>query len=139
MNAIQKRYCIVLWLQNTPQCNEVISAAWRWFLFGLGWKQPQIVFLDHGLYVDLPEQLRQNYCALWCSFLVDDMQTASLVGQRIAGIVAAKMRSQIRLLRFLSLTFFLALLGQQIAVAFAKMQAYCNCPENLLECSSDVF
>jgi hypothetical protein len=51
----------------------------------MGWKQPQIVFLDHGLYVDLPEQLRQNYCALWCAFLVNDMETASIVGQTIAG------------------------------------------------------
>ena len=42
--------------------------------------------LDHGLYVDLPEELRQNYCALWCSFLINDRQTATLVSQRIAGL-----------------------------------------------------
>lgn len=45
----------------------------------------QIVFLDHGLYVQLPQQLRQDYCALWCAFLVDDSATAALVGGRIAG------------------------------------------------------
>ena len=64
----------------------VAPAAWSWWLFGFGWRQPQIVVLDHGLYVDLPEELRQNYCALWCSFLVNDRQTATLVSQRIAGL-----------------------------------------------------
>ena len=59
--------------------------AWRWLLFGLGWRQPQIVLLDHGLYVDLPDSLRQSYCALWCSFLVNDMKTAVEVSQQIAG------------------------------------------------------
>lgn len=44
--------------------------------------------LDHGLYLDLPNQLRQNYCALWCSFLVNDPDTAALVGRRIAGKIS---------------------------------------------------
>lgn len=70
---------------DTHNSSVVFSAAWRWLLFGLGWRQPQIVLLDHGLYVDLPEALRQNYCALWCSFLVNDMATATVVGQSIAG------------------------------------------------------
>ena len=41
---------------------------------------PQIVLLDHGTYIHLDEQLRQQYCQLWCSFVMNDAETARQVG-----------------------------------------------------------
>jgi predicted unusual protein kinase regulating ubiquinone biosynthesis (AarF/ABC1/UbiB family) len=40
---------------------------------------PQIVLLDHGTYIHLDEQLRQQYCQLWCSFVMNDTETARQV------------------------------------------------------------
>ncbi len=45
------------------------------------------MLLDHGLYVDLPDSLRENYCALWWSFLVSDMTTATYVSEQLAGML----------------------------------------------------
>ena len=55
---------------------------WRHFT---RWKQPQLVLLDHGLYLTIPDKLRQQYCQLWCSFVVQDRQTAVALGTAIAG------------------------------------------------------
>ena len=55
---------------------------WRHFT---RWKQPQIVLLDHGLYLTIPDKLRQQYCQLWCSFVVYDHQSAIALGTAIAG------------------------------------------------------
>ncbi|DBB14885.1 TPA: hypothetical protein ACH3X3_004486 [Trebouxia sp. C0006] len=55
---------------------------WRHFT---KWKQPQLVLLDHGLYLTIPDKLRQQYCQLWCSFVVQDHQTAVALGTAIAG------------------------------------------------------
>ncbi|GAA6034088.1 hypothetical protein JCM8097_000689 [Rhodosporidiobolus ruineniae] len=35
---------------------------------------PQVVLIDHGLYIDLPETFRQQYCLLWRSLFVGDVQ-----------------------------------------------------------------
>ena len=34
--------------------------------------QPQLVLLDHGLYRDLPVDLRMNYARLWQSIILSD-------------------------------------------------------------------
>ena len=49
------------------------------------WKQPQIILLDHGLYLTIPNKLRQQYCQLWCSFVVHDRKTSVQLGTAIAG------------------------------------------------------
>ena len=43
------------------------------------------MLLDHGLYLNIPDKLRQQYCQLWCSFVVYDHQTAIALGTAIAG------------------------------------------------------
>ncbi|GAA5824720.1 hypothetical protein JCM3770_003081 [Rhodotorula araucariae] len=37
--------------------------------------QPQVVLVDHGLYVDLPEAFRHEYCLLWRSLFVGDVKS----------------------------------------------------------------
>lgn len=56
---------------------------YRWF--GGQWQEPQIVLLDHGLIVEIPDELRQQYCQLWCSFVLNDQATAQAVATQIAG------------------------------------------------------
>lgn len=36
--------------------------------------KPQIVLIDHGLYISLPEEFRQQYCLLWRSLFVGDTE-----------------------------------------------------------------
>ena len=67
-------------LWQLPMC--AVGVWWRCFS---RWKQPQIVLLDHGLYLNIPDKLRQQYCQLWCSFVVYDHQTAVDLGTAIAG------------------------------------------------------
>lgn len=43
------------------------------------------MLLDHGLYLTIPDKLRQQYCQLWCSFVVYNHQTAVALGTAIAG------------------------------------------------------
>lgn len=50
-----------------------------------GWRQPQLVLLDHGLYCTMPEHLRMAYCRLWCSFVTNDMSTAVAMATELAG------------------------------------------------------
>ena len=50
-----------------------------------GWEQPQLVLLDHGLYSRLPDHLRQAYCRMWCSFVTNDVATATDVATQMAG------------------------------------------------------
>ncbi len=56
---------------------------YRWF--GGGWVEPQLVLLDHGLIVEIPDTLRQQYCQLWCSFILNDQDTAQAIATHIAG------------------------------------------------------
>ena len=56
-------------------------------MLGFGWREPQLVLLDHGLYLTLSEELRQKYCELWCSFLVNDREAAAAVGAQLAGVL----------------------------------------------------
>ena len=40
-----------------------VGLWYRWFGGGFGgWQEPQLVFLDHGLIVSIPDDLRQHYC-----------------------------------------------------------------------------
>ncbi len=58
---------------------------YRWF--GGQWQEPQLVLLDHGLIVEIPDALRQQYCQLWCSFVLNDHATAASVATQIAGLL----------------------------------------------------
>ena len=50
--------------QPEPWADGVHAGVWyRWFGGGFGgWQEPQLVFLDHGLIVSIPDDLRQHYC-----------------------------------------------------------------------------
>lgn len=45
----------------------------------------QVVLLDHGWHVDIPNKLRKQYCQLWCAFVLHDMDAAAAVAEEIAG------------------------------------------------------
>jgi hypothetical protein len=45
----------------------------------------EIVLLDHGWYVQLPDTLRKQYCRLWCAFVLKDAAMAEAVANEIAG------------------------------------------------------
>jgi predicted unusual protein kinase regulating ubiquinone biosynthesis (AarF/ABC1/UbiB family) len=32
----------------------------------------EIVFLDHGTYLELPDDMRQQFCQLWSSFVLQE-------------------------------------------------------------------
>jgi aarF domain-containing kinase len=36
--------------------------------------RPQLVLLDHGLYKQLPDEFRREYCRLWNALILGDMQ-----------------------------------------------------------------
>lgn len=80
-------------LRSTDESAWPVSGFW-WRHFSR-WKQPQIVLLDHGLYLDIPDKLRQQYCQLWCSFVVYDHQTAVALGTAIAGAQGGELLSAI--------------------------------------------
>lgn len=74
--------------KNSPLSQNMSCAVragfwYRWF--GGQWQEPQLVLLDHGLIVDIPDALRQQYCQLWCSFVLNDQATAAAVATQIAG------------------------------------------------------
>ncbi len=73
----------ICWHGADKQVVCVLAGFW-WRHF-TKWKQPQLVLLDHGLYLTIPDKLRQQYCQLWCSFVVQDHQTAVALGTAIAG------------------------------------------------------
>lgn len=50
----------------------------RWLLRGSR-RGFEVVVLDHGTYVDVEEQLRQQFCQLWCAVIMRD--EATQVGQ----------------------------------------------------------
>ena len=52
------------------------------------------MLLDHGLIVDIPDALRQQYCQLWCSFVLNDQATAAAVATQIAGQQPLRKQSQ---------------------------------------------
>ena len=65
-------------------CEHWHAGFWyRWF--GGGWQEPQLVLLDHGLIIEIPDALRQHYCQLWCSFILNDQPSAKAIATQIAG------------------------------------------------------
>lgn len=68
-------------------CVRACAAGWWYSILGGcgGYQEPQLVFLDHGRYIVLPEAMRQLYCQLWCSFIANDTHTAREVATGIAG------------------------------------------------------
>lgn len=63
------------------------AAGWWYRVLGGcgGYVEPQLVFLDHGRYIVLPDPMRQRYCQLWCSFIANDARTMREVATGIAG------------------------------------------------------
>jgi hypothetical protein len=53
-------------------------------LFGLEISySPQLVILDHGLYVDIPRDVRYNWCLLWRSLVLGHRQILTDVSNRL--------------------------------------------------------
>ncbi len=70
-------------------CRPSSKTLWRVSLAGRGWRwlrggrsrPPQLVLLDHGAHVVLPEHLRRSYCQLWAAFVTGDEKGAEQVGR----------------------------------------------------------
>ncbi|KAK6502174.1 hypothetical protein TWF506_002767 [Arthrobotrys conoides] len=60
--------------------------------------QPEVVLIDHGLYVDMSEEMRQDYCELWMSLLTIDNEKIGRVAEKW-GIGNADMFASATLLR----------------------------------------
>mmetsp|Transcript_32254 Transcript_32254/g.57711 ORF Transcript_32254/g.57711 Transcript_32254/m.57711 type:complete len:544 (-) Transcript_32254:75-1706(-) len=46
---------------------------------------PEIVLLDHGVYVELDEDVRRSYAAMWCALILGDLAGATAAGVALAG------------------------------------------------------
>ncbi|WVQ76577.1 hypothetical protein IAR50_006249 [Cryptococcus sp. DSM 104548] len=44
--------------------------------------KPQIILIDHGLYIDLPHQFREDYCTLWRSLFVLDVPKIETIARK---------------------------------------------------------
>ncbi|KAL0247555.1 hypothetical protein I308_103625 [Cryptococcus tetragattii IND107] len=44
--------------------------------------RPQIVLIDHGLYIELPQEFREDYCRLWRSLFVIDIPTIENIAKK---------------------------------------------------------
>mmetsp|Transcript_28800 Transcript_28800/g.73421 ORF Transcript_28800/g.73421 Transcript_28800/m.73421 type:complete len:584 (-) Transcript_28800:963-2714(-) len=55
-----------------------------WLLGGS--RQPfEVVLLDHGTYLDIDKQMRQQFCQLWCSFVTADKVAQAELSTALAG------------------------------------------------------
>lgn len=53
--------------------------------------KPQIVLIDHGLYIPLPREFREDYCALWRSLFVLDVPRIESIARKWGIAVDANM------------------------------------------------
>ncbi|WVO18224.1 hypothetical protein L204_105931 [Cryptococcus depauperatus] len=44
--------------------------------------KPQLILVDHGLYIDLPNQFKEDYCKLWRSLFVQDISTMESIAKK---------------------------------------------------------
>ncbi|WVQ81633.1 hypothetical protein IAT38_003757 [Cryptococcus sp. DSM 104549] len=44
--------------------------------------KPQLVLIDHGLYIELPQQFREDYCTLWRSLFVLDVPKIETIARK---------------------------------------------------------
>lgn len=61
------------------------------WLFRGSWQPFEVVLLDHGGYLELDHELRQQYCELWCALCVQDKETAGEVATLMGGDRAGHM------------------------------------------------
>ncbi len=72
--------------RTKPLSRGLAGHWWRW-LRGSRSAPPQLVLLDHGAHVVLPERLRRSYCQLWTAFVTGDDAGAQMVSQQRSCIV----------------------------------------------------
>lgn len=53
-------------------------------------RRPQLVLIDHGLYFELPHEMRLLYCMMWCAFVLNDSATATAAAVQLAGETAGR-------------------------------------------------
>ncbi|KAL7421425.1 hypothetical protein Q5752_004311 [Cryptotrichosporon argae] len=61
--------------------------------------KPQIVLIDHGLYIDLPQTFREEYCTLWRSLFVLDVPKIESIAHKWGIALDANMFASAILLR----------------------------------------
>nr|XP_019009613.1 Atypical/ABC1/ABC1-B protein kinase [Kwoniella pini CBS 10737]OCF48394.1 Atypical/ABC1/ABC1-B protein kinase [Kwoniella pini CBS 10737] len=61
--------------------------------------KPQIVLIDHGLYISLPREFREDYCTLWRSLFVLDVPKIETIARKWGIALDANMFASAILLR----------------------------------------
>ncbi|GAA6014657.1 hypothetical protein JCM11491_000184 [Sporobolomyces phaffii] len=73
MDAVTEIYSAMVfkwgWCQADPHPGNILVRPHRKRA-----KHPEIVLIDHGLYVDMPLEFRYQYCKLWRSLFVGDVK-----------------------------------------------------------------
>ncbi|GAB4820740.1 hypothetical protein N2152v2_007786 [Parachlorella kessleri] len=80
--------------------NILVRADWAsqgWFSWLMLGRQPrpQLVLLDHGLYIDLPRDMRLQYCQMWCAFVLNDKDTAAQAATALGGERAGRILPEV--------------------------------------------
>ncbi len=60
-----------------------------WF-FGPKRQAFELVLLDHGVYVEVDDVLREQFCQLWCAIMLQDERTQTDVASAMGGERAGK-------------------------------------------------
>ncbi|WVQ94794.1 hypothetical protein IAU59_001877 [Kwoniella sp. CBS 9459] len=61
--------------------------------------KPQIILIDHGLYIELPREFREDYCTLWRSLFVLDVPRIETIARKWGIALDANMFASAILLR----------------------------------------
>ena len=64
-------------------------SIWSWLTRGT-WQPFELVLLDHGTYLDIPDRIRVAYAQLWCALFAGDQVGGGNGGQKVTGRVYAK-------------------------------------------------
>jgi hypothetical protein len=87
---------------------------------------PQLVILDHGLYVDIPRDVRRDWCLLWRSLVLGHRQILNDVSSRLmpsgGGILTAALSFGFALIPNEIATFCAAVVMPQL---FSNMCSFC--------------
>lgn len=83
-----------VFVQAVPKRRHPLSMLLPWNWLGRE-MEPSIILLDHGLYFELPEHMRQLYCLLWASFVLNDVDSSTAVAVQLAGSRAGRVLPEV--------------------------------------------
>ncbi|KAI8113743.1 hypothetical protein M9435_003735 [Picochlorum sp. BPE23] len=100
--------------------------------------RPQLVLIDHGLYFNLPSDMRLLYCMMWCAFVLNDAATATTAAIQLAGETTGRVLPAMLKPRDWDTMTPEERLKARNKVGFGGMQdirnAMKSCPQDLADC-----